>query len=199
MMNKKTIERITVFALATFLVGMFIYQVAYGMESNETSFSNYLNGTMTETFGNGTTKVYQKGTPEYNKHVMPGDWMRMGNTTWTIYNSTSGSVSNITFHDEMIGGFMHNDTFVRILNGHVHTGHYIGPFLESPTAWKKLQSWENVNLCEAIPWKHVFHHSHGVHPIVYDECASLHITALSPDNMEFKDGHGGTIDLMRNG
>jgi hypothetical protein len=35
-MNKKTIERIAVFALAAFLVGYFVYQVAYG--TNESSY-----------------------------------------------------------------------------------------------------------------------------------------------------------------
>ena len=44
-MNKKTIERITVFALAAFLIGYFVYQVAYGMTMP-------MNGTMTITQGN---------------------------------------------------------------------------------------------------------------------------------------------------
>jgi hypothetical protein len=35
-MNKKMIERIAVFALAAFLVGYFVYQVAYG--TNESSY-----------------------------------------------------------------------------------------------------------------------------------------------------------------
>jgi hypothetical protein len=110
-MDKK-IERIATIALAAFLVGMFIYQVAYGMESNATSFSNYLNGVpMTETYNNGTTKAFQKGSPEYNA-THTGHWFDPPNSTWTMYNSTSGSISKITFNSEIIDGFMHKLCFI---------------------------------------------------------------------------------------
>ena len=92
-MNKKTIERIAVFALAAFLVGYFVYQVAYGYTIGR-------NGTMTMTQGNITatfrappgTKITHFGiitgpipttTPTYFHEV------KIANSTWTMYNKSS--------------------------------------------------------------------------------------------------------------
>jgi hypothetical protein len=58
-MNKKTIERIAVFALAAFLVGYFAYQVAYG----------YTIGS------NGTVTI----------HGPKGSWGNISRGTWCKY------------------------------------------------------------------------------------------------------------------
>ena len=92
---------------------------------------------MTETFDNGTTVTFQKGTPEYNKHLSMNT-IDFGNSTWTIYNATSGSVGKIIFHEEMVASFMHNDTWTRFLNGHVYKGFFIPPMGEGGYAYLQL-------------------------------------------------------------
>ena len=64
-MNKKRIERIAVFALAAFLVGYFVYQVAYGMTMGP-------NGTMTVTQGSvSATLTAPSGTNVSSFKIMP--------------------------------------------------------------------------------------------------------------------------------
>jgi hypothetical protein len=66
-MNKKTIERIAVFALAALLVGYFIYQVAYGYTIGR-------NGTMTvtnSTNGLSATFTAPPGTNVTNITIVP--------------------------------------------------------------------------------------------------------------------------------
>jgi hypothetical protein len=101
-MNKKHAERIAVFALAAFLIGYFIYQVAYGMPMTMGP-----NGTMTMTQANITAQFNAPpGSTINNFTIMPHDnftTMELGNTTWTIYNATTGSTGTISFE----GHFLH--------------------------------------------------------------------------------------------
>ena len=161
-MNKKTLERIAVFVLAAFLIGYFIYQVAYA-----SSYTNYLNGTAIRTYDNGTT-VRETPPQTYNLDI--------GNTTWLMHNSTSGSVSTITFHEVS----WNNITWVRDLHGYVHKG----IVALSPDRMAKndrwIQPWGPMNLCNVG----------DTYP-----CALLNTITISPDHLEFKDPYGGIIDL----
>jgi hypothetical protein len=68
-------------------------QVAHGI-----SYTKYLNGTMTITYDNGTTVTRPPGSTLYKAHTYEPEELELGNSTWTMYNSTSESVSKITFH-----------------------------------------------------------------------------------------------------
>lgn len=82
---------------------------------------------------------------------------------------------------------MHNQTYVRILNGHIHEGGYVGLYLRPGDDLKTLPPGNTFNLCERIHYKELFPYS----------CAVLHPIVLNSDHMEFKDGQGGIIHLMR--
>src|SRR5215467_724670 len=94
MNNKRTVERIATIALAAFLIAYFCYQVAYGIETTLWS-----NGTRTfgdlppgNTITNITDNAYN-GSATINV----GPPLDLTNTTWTLYNATSGSIGTITF------------------------------------------------------------------------------------------------------
>jgi hypothetical protein len=120
-MNKKTIELITVFALASFLVAYFAYQVAYGMTTGP-------NGMITMTQGNKSASLRAQENPI--------DLSDQGGN-WTIYNSTTGSSGIIVFHDKcnfhngigVDGTTTCNYTFDRSLNGRILKGEVDLPIL----------------------------------------------------------------------
>jgi hypothetical protein len=155
-MNKKTIERMATIALAAFLVGYFVYQVAYGMTMN------------------GNPVVF------------------LANDTWTIVNSTSGSVGTIKFHQtwnntdaETVAYY---DTFDRLLNGRHLTGAY-SMFKGSDGCWKGSCQ---LVLCYGDKVQPPFSY-------VFPGCALLNNTSISQNHLEFIDQHGGTIHLIRQG
>src|SRR5215467_3827044 len=95
MNSKRTIERIAIIALAAFLIAYFCYQVTYGIET-----TLWPNGTRTfgdlppgGTITNITGNAYN-GSATINVGPSPLD---LTNTTWSIYNATSGSIGTITF------------------------------------------------------------------------------------------------------
>jgi len=99
-------ERLIIIGLAAFLVGYFCYQVAYGFIMPQ-------NGSVTVTNPNGMWATFMappgtvvsnftiraEGPPvnlTTNTPVAPP--VILANDTWTIVNSTSGSVGTIKFH-----------------------------------------------------------------------------------------------------
>jgi hypothetical protein len=105
------------------------------------------------------------------------NFMEIDNTAWTMVNSTSDSNGTIYFgkakpHSAMLSWI----TYHRYLNGKTH----VGSTIASVTLGTLLE------LCDKVGK-------------VYPECAYLKSTVVSPNHLEFKDQHGGTIDLRRNG
>ena len=120
-------------ALAAFLIGYFVYQVAYGFIMPQ-------NGSVTITNPNGMWATFKappgnvvtirpEGPPvnlTTNAPVAPP--VILANDTWTIVNSTSGSVGTIKFHqvwhnvDSETVVYIY--TFDRLPNGRHLTGAY---------------------------------------------------------------------------
>jgi hypothetical protein len=190
-MNKKMIERIAVFALAAFLIGYFVYQVAYGMIMGP-------NGTMTMTQGNisailrappGTNVTHFGIIPEQT----PIKWTNFTNSTWTMYNGSIGSASTITFKTTPSGytdgDFTVNNnvtTFARTLHGHTYTGiagDGNGLIYTNDTLFQLCSNkWDieptGINHLGCDAWK---------------------ILVITPNHMEFNDQHGDRIHLMKDG
>ena len=114
-----------------------------------------------------------------------------GNSTWTIYNATSGSTGTITFKAH----FLHNvpipgrkgwtqtvewATWTRTLNGKIYKGVIAPQFVATHS---------DLNLCKKLD-KNYNATGHCIH---------LKNIELSDNHMEFTDTHGDTIHLMRNG
>jgi hypothetical protein len=194
-MNKQTIERIAVFALAAFLIGYFVYQVAYGMIMGP-------NGTMTMTQGNiSATLRAPPGTNVTHFGIIPEQtpikWTNFTNSTWTMYNGSSGSASTITFKtipnnytiSDKAGTFSFGEnvtTFVRHLNSHTYkgvTGDDNGLIGSTDTSFM---------LCDN-KWRV---ESGG---LMHLGCQEWKILIVSPNQMEFNDQHGDRIHLMKDG
>jgi Flp pilus assembly protein TadD len=107
------------------------------------------------------------------------------NTTWTIYNATSGSIGTITFKAYAVetgdekGSLSTNPppTYIRHLHGRTLEG-----------TWRMgTEVGQALELCSFL-----YHGSQS-------GCTDLTITTLSPNHIELQDSHGDTIRLMRNG
>ncbi len=133
-MSKKQ-ERIATIALAAFLVGYFAYQVAYGAEmtigANGTiPFSG--NGTSAEFSGPPGTVVSNPSIhQEPNGYSVGGifnepnntdkGFINFANSTWKMYNETSGSTSTITFGDSTYTRSLHDNDLQGNWNSHTDT------------------------------------------------------------------------------
>ena len=80
---------------------------------------------MTITYDNGTTVIPPPESALYKAHNHESKELELGNSTWTMYNSTSGSVSKITFHSSIVDGIVHVWHWIREVNGHVYKGYFI--------------------------------------------------------------------------
>jgi hypothetical protein len=69
---------------------LLLFKVAHAI-----SYTKYLNGTMTITYDNATTVTPPPGSALYKAHTYEPKELELGNSTWTMYNSTTGSVSKI--------------------------------------------------------------------------------------------------------
>jgi hypothetical protein len=120
-MNKKTIERIAVFALAAFLVGYFCYQVAYGMTIGRNGTMNMIQN------GNnyGTFKA-PPGSTVTNITVKPIIYTHL-NGTWFYFNGTSKASGTITFGTDLVSNNKWNERvygFMAYINRKNFTGTY---------------------------------------------------------------------------
>lgn len=147
-------------------------QVAYAI-----SYTKYLNGTMTITYDNGTTVTPPPGSALYKAHNHESQKFELGNSTWTMYNSTSGSVSKITFHSSIVDGIVHFWRWIRELNGHTYKGYFV------PTR-DISDPFDYTSLC--IPAQYP----------ASDNCAQLQVIEAEQDHIKFKDERGGTIHLF---
>ena len=68
------------------------------------SYTKSLNETMTITYDNGVTVTLPPGSSLYKPHTYEPKELELGNSAWTMYDSTSGSVSKITFHSGIVDG-----------------------------------------------------------------------------------------------
>jgi hypothetical protein len=102
-MNKKRIERVGMGAVIAAFVAYFCYQVAYGLTVGPSgsifveNTTNGLNATITAPPGTTVSNLTIRPEP------MDTKWVDVANSTWTMYNSTSGSVSTMTFITNMHG------------------------------------------------------------------------------------------------
>jgi len=94
-----------------------------------------------------------------------------------MYNSTSGSVSKITFHSGL-DGIVHIWHWIRVLNGHVYKGYFL------PTR-DISDPYDYTSLC--VP---------ATYPLA-DNCIQLQVIKAGQDHIQFKDEHGGTILMER--
>jgi len=171
-MNKKT-ERIAIIGLLAFLVGYFCYQVAYGMDIVIGP-----NGTMPFS-GNGTSAQFSAPPGsviknpsirlEPNGYGVSGtfsqpsrndsNFINFANTTWTMYNQTSGSTSTLTFGDD--------GKYVRSLHGNDLKGEWFSsPQLEQslqmcPTAEKWMNGCIDFSFKPGNPNHLEFYDLHG--------------------------------------
>jgi hypothetical protein len=171
MNNKRTIERIAIIALAAFLIAYFCYQVAYGMTMGP-------NGTMTITQGNVSATLRAPPGSTVTNFTIKAEptstkWIDFTNSTWTMYNSTSGSVSTMTFKTTVLDPVEPVTTFVRILHGHIHKG-----TVESITGYIGNAD-TGFELCG-----HKWHK--GSDGLLHLGCEDWKITELSTNHMEFK-------------
>jgi hypothetical protein len=188
MMNRKKAEKIAAVVLLGILVTVFFYQVAYGMTMGP-------NGTMTMTQGNITTTLRAPpGTNVTHFGIIPEPikWTNFTNATWTMYNSTSGSSSTITFktipRNYVSGDFiiaMNVTTFVRTLHGHIYKG-----ILGDDN--RLIGSTDTSFMLCGNQWRI------ETGGLMHLGCHTWQILIVTPDHMEFKDQHGGTIRLIRN-
>ena len=103
----------------------------------------------------------------------------LGNSTWTMYNSTSGSVSKITFHSSIVDGIVHVWHWIREVNGHVYKGYFI------PTSdLSRHDPYDYTSLCTPAKYPDP------------DNCVDLQVIKAEQDHIQFKDQHGGRIDLV---
>ena len=153
------------------------------------------NGTMTVTQGNvSATLTAPPGTNVSSFKIMPEEHRNsvdlLGDSSWTIHNSTSGSTGTINFHVRIIecGIKVSKDfcyakvieTYTRTLNGNIHKGIF-----------------ENWVVEQGEPWEMCA----GIHPFgsyAPSDCTYLTAEKVSLNQIEFKDSHGGIIDLTRN-
>jgi hypothetical protein len=110
----------------------------------------------------------------------------IANSTWTMYNNTSGSTSTITFKSEdkpvpdESGYYNPATDFVRVLHGHMYKGTVV---VSTPGGYSvDTDPFHHFRLCDNN----------------VENCVELKPTTLSHDHMDFIDPHGGTIHLMRN-
>jgi hypothetical protein len=105
-------ERIAIIGLAGFLIAYFCYQVAYGVEMTMGPNGTMMVGDMSP----GSTISNVTGNATYGPttiNVGPAPFLDLLNTTWTMYNESSGSTSTIKFNDS---------TYTRTLHGNDLTG-----------------------------------------------------------------------------
>jgi hypothetical protein len=136
---------------------------------------------MTITYDNGTTVTPPPGSALYKAHTYEPKELELGNSTWTMYNSTSGSVSKITFHSGIVDSIVHVWHWIRILNGHTYKGYFV------PTE-DLSNPYDYTRLCIPITY-------HDLMP----NCVQLQVIKAEQDHIEFKDQHGGLIVLTKAG
>jgi hypothetical protein len=191
MMNRNKAEKIAAIVLLGILVCIFFYQVAYGMTMGP-------NGTMTVTNStNGLSATFRAppGTNVTNFGIIseqtPTKWTNFTNSTWTMYNGSSGSASTITFKtiprgytdgDFTMG--MNITTFVRTLNGHTHEG-ILGD--DNGLIYSTDTSFQLCNNKWRIESGGLYHLG----------CQEWKILTINPSHMEFTDQHGAIIHLIR--
>ena len=191
-MNKKQ-ERIAIIALAAFLIGYFCYQVAYGMTMGP-------NGTMTITQGNVSAALRAPPGSTVNNFTIRQEnssnslELTDASSIWTIVNSTSGSKGTIAFytscHEVSVKEFSYTTcatTFHRFLNDRDLKGTVYEPGIDLV-----IEQGEPLILC----------YGHILYPYVSKQpgplkagCFNLNPTIVTHDHIQFKDMHGGTIDL----
>jgi len=141
------------------------------------TYTKYLNGTMNITYDNGTTVTPPPTSELYKEHNHESQELELGNSTWTMYNSTSGSISKMTFHSSVVDG-MHFWRWIRELNGHTYKGYFVPTLnLSNP--------YDYPDLCTPAPYP------------AADNCVQLQVINAEQDHIEFKDQHGGMIHLMK--
>jgi len=166
-MNKQT-ERITIIGLLAFLVGYFMYQVAYGLTIGS-------NGTYTIHGPNGTWAMFSvpPGTTLSNMTIKSEDnpsSMQLGNTTWTMLNGTH-SLSAMKFNEQCQQPYdVCMASFKRILYGNT----YVGGSDPSVT----LDTY--FHICPQL-----------------QKCVAMKTIEVYSDHLGFLDPHGNTIHLVR--
>src|SRR5215469_14168217 len=117
-MNKRLVERIGMAAVIAAFVAYFCYQVAYGV--SETVTNGNITATMTAPPGSNITglKIVPEGTAS-NFTIKNYSSVNIANSTWTMDNSTSGSVSTIKFKFFILTGKIihYIDTRLKYLQG----------------------------------------------------------------------------------
>jgi len=115
------IPTIAALIMSILLVGIFACccQVAFVKGVSETIHGpNGITGTITAPSGSKISNF------TISQDLGPS--VSLDNSTWKIYNATSGSVGIITFKDHIQWyphqGGIPRDTYMRVLNGHIHKG-----------------------------------------------------------------------------
>ncbi|MGB6529057.1 MAG: hypothetical protein WA323_07070 [Candidatus Nitrosopolaris sp.] len=184
-MNKAQ-NRILLGLAITALVAIFCYQVAYGM--SETVTNGTITATLTAPPGSTVNNFTIRQENSSNPLVLTNP-----SSIWTIVNSTSGSRGTIVFytscHEVFVKVYSYTTcatTFDRFLNDRVLKG------TVNEATGLVIEQGEPMTFC----YGNILHpYVNYLHTALKPGCFNLNPTIVTHDHIQFKDMHGGTIDL----
>jgi hypothetical protein len=123
-----------------------------------------------------TVTVYGQQEQEQQHQTTPsnsttpyGPFLNLANTTWQMYNESSGSTSTLTFNN--------NDTYTRMLHGNELTGPWSSRIITA----------QLLQLCPGESQEGKW----------MPQCLNVLLRVNGPNSAEFTDSHGSRIHLMK--